>query len=104
MSFQQINVKLISFYLKKTHGKAHFLFFVLFFRNGQDEGEEGINFRQFVSVLARFRRGEEGKFKLNSNEHKLDCKSSFHLLLSCPQGLVNLHMIFIYRPNIHRAI
>jgi len=37
------------------------------------EDEEGINFKQFVNVLARFRRAESSKPQpLNSNEHKLD--------------------------------
>ena len=41
-----------------------------------EEGEDdGINFMQFVKVLARFRRAENGKPQpLNSNNHKLDCK------------------------------
>lgn len=38
-----------------------------------DEPNEGINFRQFVKVLARFRRAENGKPQpLNSNDHKLE--------------------------------
>ncbi|XP_066932732.1 calcineurin B homologous protein 1-like [Clytia hemisphaerica] len=40
---------------------------------GVEEPEEGINFTQFVKVLARFRRAENGKPQpLNSNDHKLE--------------------------------
>lgn len=38
-----------------------------------DGQEEGINFKQFVKVLARFRRAERNKPQpLNSNDHKLE--------------------------------
>jgi hypothetical protein len=45
--------------------------------NNSEGGEDdGINFMQFVKVLARFRRATNGKPQpLNSNNHKLECKS-----------------------------